>query len=104
MVAMCRLRLGNSALWQGRLEESQPRRRERLELLSQEGSSRSVANLLESMAAVAAAQDEMDRALILGGAAEGLRKQISVVPSSPFHKEISNRLAAARRKKGAVDK
>ena len=104
MVAMSLLMLGNIALWQGRLEESQARLRESLELLRREGSSRSVANLLESMAAVAAAQDEMDRALILGGAAEGLRKQISVVPSSPFHKEISNRLAAARRKKGAVDK
>jgi predicted ATPase/class 3 adenylate cyclase len=102
MVAMSLLMLGNIDLWQGRLSEAQAHLRESLELLRVEGSARSIANLLESLAAVAVAQDDVIRALRLGGAAEGLRKQIAVVPSSPFHREISSRLAAAKQAKGAI--
>jgi tetratricopeptide (TPR) repeat protein len=103
MVAMSLLMLGNIDLWQGRLKESRAHLRESLELLRVEGSARSIANLLESLAAVAVAQNEGIRALRLGGAAEGLRKQIAVVPSSPFHREISTRLATAKQGKGAIE-
>jgi len=103
MVAMSLLMLGNIDLWQGRLKEARTHLRESLELLREEGSSRSIANLLESLAAVAVAQDEGMRAVKLGGAAEGLRKQIAVVPSSPFHREISSRLATAKEGDGAME-
>ena len=103
MVALSLLMLGNIDLWQGRLPEARTNLRESLEILRLEGGSRSIANVLESMAAVAAAEDDKNRALRLGGAAEGLRNQISVVSSSPFHREISSRLDAARQGEGALE-
>jgi predicted ATPase/DNA-binding SARP family transcriptional activator len=103
MVAMSLLMLGNIDLWQGRLHDARAHLRESLEILRPEGSPRSIANLLDSLAAVAAAQDEKNRALRLGGAAEGLRKKIAMVSSSPFHREISSQLDAIRHGKEALD-
>jgi len=103
MVAMSLLMLGNIDLWQGRLDDARAHLHESLEILRLEGGPRSIANLLDSLAAVAAAQDEKNRALWLGGAAEGLRKKIAVVSSSPFHREISRRLDAIRHGKEALD-
>jgi predicted ATPase/DNA-binding SARP family transcriptional activator len=103
MVAMSLLMLGNIDLWQGRLNDARSHLRESLEILRVEGSPRSIANLLDSLAAVAAAQNERNRALWLGGAAEGLRKKIAVIYSSPFHREISSRLEALRQGKEALD-
>jgi hypothetical protein len=103
MVALSLLMLGNIDLWQGRLNDARAHLRESLEILRVEGGPRSIANVLESLAAVAAARDEKNRALWLGGAAEGLRKQIGVASSSPFHREISSRLDALRQGKEALD-
>ncbi|HCG02655.1 MAG TPA: hypothetical protein DEV93_19195, partial [Chloroflexi bacterium] len=102
MVALSLLMLGNIDLWQGRLNDARARLRESLEVLRVEGSPRSIANLLESLAAVAAARDQKNRALWLGGAAEGLRKHIGVAPSSPFHREISSRLEALKQGEDAL--
>jgi tetratricopeptide (TPR) repeat protein len=103
MVAMSLLMLGNIALWQDRLNEAEANLTESLEILRPEGSSRSIANLLESLAAVAVAQGNVERALTLGGSAEGLRQQIAIISSSPFHREISMRLEAARQSANALD-
>ncbi len=103
MVALSLLMLGNIDLWEGRLNDARAHLRESLEVLRVEGSPRSIANLLESLAAVAAARDQKHRALWLGGAAEGLRKHIGVAPSSPFHREISSRLEALKQGKDALD-
>jgi len=100
-VAMSLLMLGNIALRQDRLNQARAHLRESLEIQRLEGSSRSIANLFESLAAVAIAEGQSDRALRLGGAAEGLRKRIEVVSASPLHREISNRLESVRRGSGA---
>lgn len=93
---MSLMMLGNVALLEGRFEDSEQHLRESLEALRLEGPSRSIANLLESLAAVAAATGNKRRALRLGGAAEAMRKRIAVAPSSPFHRAISMRLASIR--------
>src|SRR5207244_11442093 len=100
-VAMSLLMLGNIAMRQDRLDEAKAHLRESLEIQRLEGSSRSIANLFESLAAVAIAEGQSDRALRLGGAAEGLRKRIEVVSASPLHREISHRLESVRRGRGA---
>lgn len=100
MVAMALLMLGNIALWEGRLEEARSHLSESLASLRGEGNTRSIANIVESLAAVAAASDDRERAMTLGGAAEALRARISVVASSPFHREIRRRLEAVRREAG----
>jgi hypothetical protein len=56
----------------------------------------SIANLLESLAAVAAAAGQGERALRLGGASEALRRRIAVTTNSPVHKAIAARLEAIR--------
>jgi predicted ATPase/class 3 adenylate cyclase len=103
MVALSLLMLGNIALWEGRMNDARAHLRESLEIMRMEGSSRSLANLLESLAAVAAAEGQRNRALTLGGAAEGLREQLALVSSSPFHREISSRLDAARQGEEAIE-
>jgi predicted ATPase/DNA-binding SARP family transcriptional activator len=103
MVAMSLLMLGNLALWEGRLAEAEANLGESLRTWRIDGNNRTIANLLESLAAVAAAHADTDRALRLGGAAESLRRRIAVVPSSPFHREISGRLESARREPGGVE-
>ena len=100
-VAMSLLMLGNIALRQDRLNEAKANLREGLEIQRLEGSPRSIANLFESLAAVAIAEGQSERALRLGGAAEGLRKRIEVVSASPLHREISHRLESVRRGRGA---
>ncbi len=102
-VAMSLLMLGNIALWQDRLGEARSHLHESLGILRPQGSSRSIANLLESLAAVAVAEGDNDRALRLGGSAEGLRSRIEVVPSSPFHREITSRLERVRRGAAALE-
>jgi predicted ATPase/DNA-binding SARP family transcriptional activator len=94
--AMSLLMLGNISLRQNRLDEARSHLRASLEIQRVEGSSRSIANLIESLAAVAVAEGQTGRALRLGGAAEGLRKRIEVVSTSPLHREISRRLQAVR--------
>ena len=100
-VAMSLLMLGNIALRQDRLNDAKAHLRESLEIQRLEGSPRSIANLFESLAAVAIAEGQSERALRLGGAAEGLRKRIEVVSASPLHREISQRLESVRRGRGA---
>ena len=95
-VAMSLLMLGNIAMRQDRLDEAKAHLRESLEIQRLEGSSRSIANLFESLAAVAIAEGQSDRALRLGGAAEGLRRRIEVVSTSPLHREMSRRLESVR--------
>ncbi|MFI4978343.1 MAG: BTAD domain-containing putative transcriptional regulator [Solirubrobacterales bacterium] len=94
--AMSLLMLGNISLRQNRIDEARSQLRESLVIQRLEGSSRSVANLIESLAAVAVAEGQTDRALRLGGAAEGLRTRIEVVSTSPLHREISRRLQPMR--------
>ncbi|HET7338872.1 MAG TPA: BTAD domain-containing putative transcriptional regulator [Candidatus Dormibacteraeota bacterium] len=88
--------LGIVAHREGRLPEAESQLRASLDLQRTEGSLRSIANLLEALAAVAADQHNAERALCLGGAAEGLRKSIGVVSASPLHVEISERLHSLR--------
>jgi len=102
-IAMSLLMLGNIALWRDSLDEARTHLREGLVIQRVEGSTRSVANLLESLAALAAARGDTDRALRLGGSVEGLRHQIGIVPSSPFHREIDRRLRGVREGPQAVE-
>ncbi len=95
-VAMSLFMLGNIALRQNRLDEAKSNLRESLEIQRLEGSSRSIANLLESLAATAITEGQIERALRLGGAAEGLRARIEIVSTSPLHREISRRLESVR--------
>jgi hypothetical protein len=101
--AMSLLMLGNISVRQNRLEDAKSQLRESLEIQRLEGSSRSIANLLESLAAVAIAERQTKRALMLGGAAEGLRRRVEVVSTSPLHREISRRLEPVRRGPGAQE-
>jgi predicted ATPase len=103
LVAMSLLLLGNISLWQGRLDESRTDLREALEISGRDGSLRQVVNLLESLAAVSAAAGERDRALTLGGAAEGLRQRSALTPSMPLHREFRNRLEAVKRDPGGLE-
>ena len=96
MVALSLLMLGNIALWQGRLAEARANLSEGLETWRRDGNARAIANFIESLAAEAAAEGQKERALRLGGAAEALRMRGSVVPSSPFHREIRSRLETLR--------
>ncbi|MGH7764044.1 MAG: BTAD domain-containing putative transcriptional regulator, partial [Candidatus Dormibacteraceae bacterium] len=96
MVGVCLLLLGHVALVEGRLEDSEQNLRESLGLMRSEGSSLSIANLLESLAAVAAAAGHKERALRLGGASEALRNRIGVSPNSPLHKALAARLETIR--------
>src|SRR5712692_5826429 len=95
-VAMSLFMLGNIALRQNRLDEAKSNLRESLEIQRLEGSSRSIVNLLESLAATAITEGQIERALRLGGAAEGLRARIEIVSTSPLHREISRRLESVR--------
>jgi hypothetical protein len=52
--------------------------------------------VLEALAAVAVDEGSDERALYLGGAAEGLRRSINVVYSWPLHREHHRRLQALR--------
>ncbi|HET9783283.1 MAG TPA: BTAD domain-containing putative transcriptional regulator [Candidatus Dormibacteraeota bacterium] len=88
--------LGVIALRLGQPEVAKAHLRESLDLQRSEGSTRSIANLLESLAAVAAEEGHGERALLLGGAAEGLRRRIEVVSTSPLHREISARLESLK--------
>ena len=65
-------------------------------MLRSEGSSRSIANILESLAAVAVEEGQDDRALRLAGAADGMRRWMAVVSSSPLHREQRQRLESLR--------
>jgi predicted ATPase/class 3 adenylate cyclase len=96
MVGVCLLMLGHVDLVEGRLEDSEQNLHESLGIMQLEGSSMSIANLLESLAAVAAAAGRAERALRLGGASEALRKRIAVTTNSPVHKAIVARLSAIR--------
>jgi tetratricopeptide (TPR) repeat protein len=102
-IAMSLLMLGNIALGRDSLDEARTHLHESLEIQRVEGSTRSIANLLESLAAVAAARGDTDRALRIGGSVEGLRRQIGIVPSSPFHREIDRRLQGVREGQQAVE-
>ena len=97
MVAMSLMMLGNVALSERRFLDSEQHLCDSLKVLRQMGSSRSIANLLESLAAVAAATGDRLRALTLGGAAEAVRQRIAVAPASPLHREISAQLESIRR-------
>jgi predicted ATPase/DNA-binding SARP family transcriptional activator len=99
--AMALLMLGNISIRENRLDEAKSHLHDSLEIQRLEGSSRSIANLIESLAAVAIEEGQTDRALRLGGAAEGLRKRVQVVSTSPLHREISRRLEPARQGSGA---
>jgi predicted ATPase/DNA-binding SARP family transcriptional activator len=94
--AMSLLLLGNISLRENRIDEARSQLRESLVIQRVEGSSRSIANLIESLAAIAVAEGQRDRALRLGGAAEGLRKRVEVVSTSPLHREISRQLQPVR--------
>jgi tetratricopeptide (TPR) repeat protein len=91
---------GIVALRQARLEDAKVFLIDSLQLQRLEGASRSVANLLETLAAVAADEGENDRALRLGGAAQGLRDRIHVVTESPLSREIISRLEPLRHSAG----
>jgi len=94
--AMSRYMLGNVSLRQGQLGDSKAHLLEALEMLRAEGSSRSIAHVLEALAAVAVEEGQPERALLLGGAADGLRRRIAVVSSSPLHREHRQRLETMR--------
>lgn len=102
-VAMSHMMLGNIALRQDRLDEARSHLRDSLEIQRVDGSSRTIANLVESLAAVALAEGSTQRALRLGGAAEGLRRRIGVVSTSPLHRDISLRLEEVRSGPGAPE-
>ena len=94
--ALSRFMLGNVALRQGQLELAKAHLHGALEMLRSEGSSRSIANILESLAAVAVEEGQDDRALRLAGAADGMRRWMAVVSSSPLHREQRQRLESLR--------
>jgi predicted ATPase len=96
MIGLSLLMLGYIALWEERVEDARNQLLDSLEALRAHGSTRSIANLLQALAAVAAAEGNTERALRLGGATEALRAKIAVTPSSPFHQELNRRLEALR--------
>ncbi len=96
MIGLSLLMLGYIALWEDRVRDARDQLLESLDILRVHGSTRSIANLLQALAAVAAAEGDTDRALKLGGATEALRAKISMTASSPFHHELNRRLEALR--------
>src|SRR4029077_838859 len=89
--------LGIIALRQGLLGEARSHVARSLEIERDYGSSRSVANLLEILPSVAAEENQVDRALKLGGAAAGMRKRLEIVSESPVSREVISRLEQRRR-------
>ena len=88
--------LGTIAVRQGRLIDARSHLARSLEILRDQGSDRSVANLLEAFASLAIAEKELDRALMLGGASTGLRSRVDIVPMSPVSLDIAERLDKVR--------
>lgn len=96
MVVMSLLALGHLALRQDRLEEADALLKESLVIWRDRGGPRQIATLLESFAALAAAQGDATRAVRLAASAEGLRKEIAAAPASVFQRDVMERLRPAR--------
>lgn len=89
--------LGMIALRQNRLADARFHLAHSLEIERGNGSSRSVANVLESFAGLAAEEGQVERALRLGGAAAGIRSRLAIVTESPVSRDIMPRLERLRR-------